>query len=261
MEPCFRIIVSLLKTVGLTYQQYLAVIGAITLFFVAKLLRYSATNPTLTVILFYSMFFFTWPFSGIRAAIAICVGLYALISCGSDRRHLKFLLIILTLSMVHLTALVLLIFYLVFVMNLRAGHYLVMIMITILMLALQEQLFTLLFQLPYAGRLEFYKDDNPSIGIFDIQSVARLVVLLFVCSLILLGGKPTRRREDYFKFILHQCVHTSACSVSNFCQPTVSLWIFCSYPPVSKTSLQLPTCNECGCDIRCPTHFFSGIPA
>ena len=199
MEPGFRFFGSLLKTVGLTYQQYLAVIGAITLFFVAKLLRYSATNPTLTVILFYSMFFFTWPFSGIRAAIVICIGLYALISCGSDRRHVKFLFIVLALSMVHLTALVLLIFYLFFVMNLRAGHYLAMITITIPMLALQEQLFTLLFQLPFADRLEFYKEDNPSIGIFDIQSVARLVVFLFVCSLVYLGGKTDETTRRLFQ--------------------------------------------------------------
>ena len=106
-EYGFRLIGAFLKQLGFTYQLYLAFFAILSLFYIYKIsLKYSQ-NPTLSLTLYYSFYYFVWSYSAIRQGLVMAIGIYYLLEAIKLNKIRKFVVIVLLLSFVHTSALIL----------------------------------------------------------------------------------------------------------------------------------------------------------
>lgn len=181
-EQGFRVLGAFIKEMGLTYQQYLTVFAIVTIFFTALIMLKYSRNPTLSLMIYFSFYYLTWPMSGIRQALAMAIGMYFLLQYIEKKNTVKFVIIALILAQVHSSALVLLIFMVISHLNLNKKKLtaisLFSIGLSILPLGL---LISNLTVLPVFNRIIPYMDLDMSLSlsILDFQSISRLVFLLF----------------------------------------------------------------------------------
>jgi hypothetical protein len=177
-EILFRSIGSFLKGLGIPYAVYLALFAIVNMVYIAKLcVRYSK-NPTLSMLIFFCFYYLTWTFSGIRQGVVIAVGLYYLLVCIEKNKTLRFMFIVFLLSLIHTSALVLIILYFVSKIDFRRNTLIVLSLVAITFSIVPTgQIISSQTWLPFYSRFYTYIDIQSSFTLLDFQSIGRLVFL------------------------------------------------------------------------------------
>ncbi len=180
-EILFRLIGSALKKIGFSYQQYLAVIAMINIYFIYKTCKYYSKNPTFSMLIYYSFYYFVWTFSGLRQGIALAVGMYYLLECIENNNTKKMILITILLSLIHLSAIILIPLYFSskIDINKRKLIFLLCIGISISIIPLGN-IIQKLDWLPFRNRVMPYitTHDFSIRNVLDFKSLGRIFFLL-----------------------------------------------------------------------------------
>jgi hypothetical protein len=199
-EILFRLLGSIFNTIGLSYQQYLALSALVTLYYIGKICKKYSQYPVFSLYLFFCLFYFVWVFSGIRQGLTIAIGIYYLLECLQNRKHIKFVSIVFILSLIHAASLILLLFYIVAHLNLRRQIlYLGIFFGFCISLIPAANMMDFFNHLPYGERIEFYfntEDSESSRFFIDFKSISRLILLLVVVvfAKIYDGGSEIQRK-------------------------------------------------------------------
>lgn len=186
-EVGFRVLGSFLKTLGFSYQSYVAILGAITLYYIYRIcVRYSI-NPMLSMVIYYAFFYFVWVYSGLRQGLAMSVGaFYLLEALRSDtiEKRKEFYKASILLLTIHTSSIIFMVFY-VLVRFIPWNRKLMMMAITASILfafiPLGNLVSILSERIPFLLRLSYYLDDAFTLkDLFSFQVVARLGLLSIV---------------------------------------------------------------------------------
>jgi len=178
-EIGFRIIAAISKELGLNYQQFLVIFAFINLFFVAKICKKYAINPTLSLIIFFCFYYITWVFSGIRQGLTIAVGLYYLLDCIEKNKTLKLIIISILLSTIHASALFLIVLYFLLKMDFSKRTLMLLSIISIIFSVLPTGSIVIkLASIPIIKEAMVYTDTSNSLNLLDYQGIARIILLV-----------------------------------------------------------------------------------
>lgn len=179
-EIGFRLLGSLLKQIGFSYQQYLSVLAIINLVFIFKTCIKYSKNPTLSMFLYFCFYYFMWTFSGLRQATTMAIGVYYLLESLEKKNTTKFIIIVLLLSFIHVSALVLIMFYFISKLNFTKKR---LIYISIFSIAFSILpigiILSKLGGFPIINRIMPYLNLEVSlINPFDFQTLGRIIFLV-----------------------------------------------------------------------------------
>jgi hypothetical protein len=175
-EPLFRLIGSVCKNIGLNYQGYLAVVAFFSIFFITRVISKYSKYPVLSLLLFYAMFYFTWPYSGLRQGLTICIGTYYLTEAVARKYNLKYLFVSVILSLVHLSAITSSGFLLIKSFFLKTSYVFCFAFFSIILsITLNKFIPNILSAIPFADRILFYKSEFGSTSYLDFKTISRFI--------------------------------------------------------------------------------------
>lgn len=177
-EVGFRVLGSFFKSLGLSYQVYLGFFSIITLYYMSRIALEYSKNPTLTMLLFYSFYYFTWVFSGIRQGLVIAVGVYYLLKCIENEKIFRFFLIVAGLSLIHASSWILLLMYYASTVRFKKNTLMVVTSFSVVFSQLPvASIISRMTFLPFYSRLSPYLDTEFTFTLFDFQMVGRFIFL------------------------------------------------------------------------------------
>ncbi|MBC7087117.1 MAG: EpsG family protein [Tissierellales bacterium] len=175
-EVLFRLLGSSIKSLGTPYQLYLIILASINLYFIYKLCKKYSLNPRISILIYYSFYYFVWTFSGLRQGLTISIGLYYLLEALEKERINKLIIVTIILTFIHSSSIILLPMYLF----LKKDHS-KSIMILLLIFSIGFALLPLnivinrFIGVPILNRVAPYLvSDARLINIFDFQTFGRL---------------------------------------------------------------------------------------
>lgn len=178
-EIGFRMLGSLLKELGFSYQQYLMFFAAIDLFFLIKISKRYSKNPTLTLLFYFSFYYLTWTISAIRQSATIAIGLYYLLKCIEEKKGLKLVSVSLLLSLIHAGSLILIPMYLLSKIDFKKKQLLSISVISIILSAIPTGfVISKLTWIPFLNRVIPYINTQITFNLLDFQGLGRLFFLI-----------------------------------------------------------------------------------
>ena len=179
-EIGFRFIGSLIKSFGISYHFYLVIIAFITILFVSKICSKYSKNPTLSLVLYFCFFYLVWTFSGLRQGLTMAIGVFYLLKYMQKQKHLRFILIVIALSLIHYSALILLPLYLASKIDFKKRTLIILTICSVLISAIPiSNILSQFSYIPIIARVLYYTEPYSSVlSILDFQSIGRLVFLI-----------------------------------------------------------------------------------
>ena len=185
-EILFQVIGTLAKTINLKFEVFLAVLAIVSLYFVGKTCYKFSDFPILSLLLYYSAFYFVWIFSGVRQGLVTAIGVYYLLDCSLSKKNVKFFMITVCLMFIHASAVVLFVFYAISKIRISIPFQFVLVLLCFISYPLLKNYFWSMLQfIPYAGRVEFYYLSQTHFFL-DSKAIIR-IVLLFLFGLIFIN--------------------------------------------------------------------------
>lgn len=183
-EAGFRALGSFLKTLGFSYQMYLTLFAIITLFFICKISVEYSKNPMLSMVVYYSFYYFVWTYSGLRQGLAMTVGMYFMLNAIHKNEKIRFYIVSLLLFTIHSSSLILLIMYVMVVYFPWNRKWIIVTIVLSIAFAfipfgsiivfLREDI-TILQRFPY-----FLEDPYTLKDLFSFQVIPRLILISIV---------------------------------------------------------------------------------
>lgn len=200
LEYGYRKLNNLLSHYGLSFQLFLAVISAITLFFIYKagsLVKYKI----IFLLIYFSDLFLYYNLSGIRQGIAIAITLYST-KYIVHKKFLIFMFFVILASTFHLSAFIYLIAYLAYNARINSSKVLLYsIFIAVISLYIDNIIENLLSFIKN-GNLRYYlsiaKTSDDNITNFIIGLIKRSIVLIVF---LILPGKEKYHNKQLIGFI------------------------------------------------------------
>lgn len=178
-EVGFRIVGSILKKIGLTYHQYLIVFATLNIYFIVQICKKYSKNPTFSLLLFFCFYYLTWTFSGIRQGVIIAIGMYYLLTCIDKNKTIKFIIIVILLSLIHSSALMLLVLYYLSRINYDKSKLIKLSVASIILSLIPTGvLISKLTWLPLYSRFYPYLNTELSLNLFDFAGLGRVLFLI-----------------------------------------------------------------------------------
>lgn len=185
-EPLFRAFGAFLKGRGFSYQLYISLIALIQLYFIWKICDKYSSNRTMSLFMYYSFYYLVWTFSGLRQGITLAIGMWLLLEAIYNKKAsngyvkpYKFIFIVVLLSLVHMSALVLIPLYYVTRIPFRKKS---LIFIFVLSVAINlVPLWSILSRfLPsiLVVRIGHYIQPFSPLNLLDFQSIARIMFII-----------------------------------------------------------------------------------
>jgi len=186
-EVGYRFLSAVFKHYDLPYQIFIAVIAVINIYFIYKISVKYTKNPTLSMLIYYSFYYFVWTYSSLRQGLALSIGLYYMLEAINDSKNtIKFLIIAGIVSLLHSSALVFIVMFGVTKIKLEKKHLLILLAVSIAfsVVPLADIVNKLAAYVPVLQRISYYVNGSLSISDFtSFKSLAR-VAFLFIAFLI-----------------------------------------------------------------------------
>lgn len=179
VEWLFRVMNSAVKAVNGNYRVFILVISFFLFLFVWKSGREFSKNQYLFIFLFFSLFFLTWPYSGIRQGLVLIIGGYFVCLFLKQKIGLiKFLIVVLILSNIHLSGIALTLFALIGRFQISKKYFLLFVLISLLPTPyVYPYTVSLINDTILAERILFYEVQE-----FKIDRKLVLRFCIFLCS-------------------------------------------------------------------------------
>ena len=210
IEYGFNSVIVLLKKLGVSYQQFIGSLSVIMLSLITHYILQNIKKRMMPLLVYYSMFFVVWNLSGLRQGLALTLALYLLYNPKYEFKDWIRVLIIFTLSTLHYSSLILLVFLLLEKINWnqkRLGFYIV-ICILFSMVPIQG-IFTHLSQTTFLGSLPLYQKAMfyiegmaPTYGFLDVFSLMRV----FFAGLVLIHYPKLVSKNPQWKRVIDTLV-------------------------------------------------------
>ena len=107
----YKLLILIFRLFKIPYIIFAAILSAVSIGFIYKWIDDTSTNKLLSLLLFYSMFTFVWIFSAQRQGLVLAISLYYLYNGKFELTGKQEIILILVLSTIHLSALILLLFF------------------------------------------------------------------------------------------------------------------------------------------------------
>lgn len=178
-EIGFRLITSVIKYIGIDYQVSIMIFGAVNIGFIYLIAKKYSLNPTLSMLVYSSLYYFAWSFNAIRQGAIIGIGVFILLKYIESNYLKRYLSILLILPLFHTSSLILLVFAVIIKLIKRFDFYVYLSMFAVISSFFAGNLFIKVFaEFPLFYKILPYIDEN--INLFDLKSLFRIVVLLSV---------------------------------------------------------------------------------
>lgn len=112
-EIGWKFMCALSKILGLHFYAFVAIIGAITMYFLHLFIKKYCPLKITALFVAYPTLFLTYIFSGMRQALVICFFLGVLLDLYLKKKHTLYFILVLLCSLIHTASLVLLVLLLV----------------------------------------------------------------------------------------------------------------------------------------------------
>jgi len=185
--------------------------------------KYSS-YPILSVLIFFSVFFFVWPYSGIRQGMAICIGCYYVYECGARNMWLKMIIMVVFLSQIHMSALFIFAFFAIYRIGYNWQCITILGLISATTAFLSQQIIDWLsLVLPFGDRILFYQDKMNETSYLDEKTFFRFLIFLISVKIyfdFLKGGDKENARSaavlvsSFFIYILFKSSEIMAAQLS-----------------------------------------------
>lgn len=186
-EIGYRFLSAIFKHYNLPYQIFISVIAVINIYFIYKTSVKYTKNPTLSMLIYYSFYYFVWTYSSLRQGLALSIGLYYMLEAIRDSKNtIKFLIIAVAVSLLHSSALVFIVMFGITKIKLGKKQLLILLAVSIAfnIVPLEEIVRKLSEYIPVLTRILYYTNGSLGIGDFtNFKSVARFT-FLFIAFLI-----------------------------------------------------------------------------
>lgn len=178
-EVLFRLIGSIFKGIGFSYQHYIVVIATLNLYYISKICKRYSKNPTLSLLTYFCFYYFVWTFSGLRQGLTLSIGIYYLLECLESNKTLKLIIISAILFFIHKSALTLIPLYFISKINFTKNKLISLTFLGIILSFFPIMNILMRFNwIPIIQRIVVYINPNNSLlSIFEFKSVARLIFL------------------------------------------------------------------------------------
>lgn len=213
-EVAFSFMGSIFRMMGANYQIFIACIAVLIIVFIYKVCVKYSKKPVLSLFIYYSLFYLVWVFSGYRQGIVLAIGVYALLRFQKRQDMWKFLVLVLALSLVHLSALILILYY--FLAKIEWTHKkLLFLLVSSLILAFVPfgQIVTLLGGFPILDRVVYYAGSH-SYGLdFLVKIAPRIIFALIAIYFYLKSPKAVNDNNISILFIIAMCMYLAFSSI------------------------------------------------
>lgn len=187
-EIGFRLLASIFKMLGLSYESFIAFISALTMIIVYIICKKYSILPLLSLLVFYSSFYLVWIFSGIRQGFTIFAAMLLVIYCFNKQRNIMLIIGTFILSLFHASVLIIIPIYFLAKIKWDKTYLFALTILSIFLSVLPFNFITFLAKLsPIANRVTYYENSNGFINL-DFQSFTRIIfviiAILFYNSLL-----------------------------------------------------------------------------
>jgi hypothetical protein len=190
---------SIAKYINLEYQSFLTIVAAISIYYISRIIFEYSERPNLSVLIYFAGFFFYWPYSGIRGALVLSIGMYYFCRYIEDKKLIKIIFIIYLLSLLHVSALgyILLIPFVIHRISNR-NYILFILSILLLSIFLSHYTFEIIKYLSVYERIKYYADEEQDV--LNFKLFARVCIFLSA----LLSYTIYQDKLNYFNIKLYQ---------------------------------------------------------
>lgn len=174
VELVFRLLISTAKNIGLTYQEFISLTAIVTLVYIGKLVYKYSEHPNLSILIYFGAFFFFWPYSGIRGGLIYSIGTFFLCEYIENKNRIKFILIVLLLSLLHQMAISYLLLMLIVSIKDKKTYLIFLASSCIVSFFMAEIVIDLIDHSLFSSRVKFYY--NNSVDFYSFKFIARLII-------------------------------------------------------------------------------------
>ena len=190
VEFLFRVMVLGAHQLGASYHIFTSSISILMIGITIKWLLDVSYNPELSLLLFFSMFFFVWNISAIRQGLALVIMLYMFF--GKKEYSFKTMAVVsIILFFIHASSIAVIGIYWLSRFNWNKKTLLYPFILAVIIGMIPSNLYITVFsQIPILNKITHYID-NPTISIFSFPVIIRLGLFLIV------WWHYDRLKEDY----------------------------------------------------------------
>ena len=178
IEPGFRLLIYLFKSLNLPFQFFVASISLTIYLFIVKWIVDSQEKPLLQIMLFNGMFFVVWALSGLRQGLVIAIATYFILNRKKQLSYWQEILLIVVLAQFHISAYVYLLIILAKRISFNKKQLITILAIGLVMTLIPYQLILEPFkEITFVKMYLHYLTNN--IGFWDFSGIVRLIFVLF----------------------------------------------------------------------------------
>lgn len=182
-EAGFKLLIVMAKNLGLSYQGFISVIAGIIMLLIGRVIIKESPLPIVSLTIFYYVYFMIYPMSAIRQGLAIAIVAYAFTQFFRNGKHIRFILLVLIASTIHLGSLTILLAYMIPVLynHKTLRNVLLLIAVLYVLLANLTNLnYTILIQVLGLWQYSSYFETPVSTIIIPIISKLVLYSVVFI---------------------------------------------------------------------------------
>lgn len=169
----------LFQSLGINFELFFSILSLVVLVLMALWIKDASDNPSLALLVYYTMFFFVWNLSAIRQGLVLSTSLYLVFNPKINFKMSVKVVILLLLATVHFSALLLLLFLLVRKTHFTKKQHLIILCFGLLVTYLPITL--ILEHLTFIpGVTRFLEYSTNGSGFFNFSDISRLVLYFLV---------------------------------------------------------------------------------
>lgn len=199
IDLAYTLMTYLGRTLKMDYHTFSIVFKVTILLVTTKWIYDSSEDPSVSLILYFSMFFLVWTMSALRQGVVLAFGLYLFFNKKQDLSLPKKIFFVLLLATMHKSALYFLVLFLLQEIKwTQKKHFIIFIASLVsTFLPLQNILYNFKF-IPIVDRVLLYFSDG--VGFFDLSSLMRIFffLIVFVFYKNITDSKYNKRVTDSF---------------------------------------------------------------
>lgn len=179
MELLFKFLMIIFKFIGIPFHIFSIIISSTIMLLIYRFIRCKSPNKLLSLLLLFSTFYIVWVLSALRQGLVVAVLLNVYFTETKLSSWMK-VLITLIMTLIHTSAILAGVMYLLSKIKLEKKYYLLFAIIGLLFHFIPVELYiNYLENIPVLSKVSFYIDDIP-ISILSITVIMRLVFFSIV---------------------------------------------------------------------------------
>lgn len=181
IEPGFNLLMYLSNKLHLSYQTFLGLINTLMLYMILKWLQENSLDFPMSVLLFYSMFYFVWVLSALRQGLVISIYLFLFYRNRKSFNFFQKFIIILLLSTLHQSALFLLLIEILGCIKWTKRSHLIFLLFALFLAIMPfDKIFVVFENVPVLNRMYFYIENFESTPLISPPSLMRFGFFILI---------------------------------------------------------------------------------